>query len=111
MAGLMGSGGVYTYKSATVTRNGNSTDSVSAAFDVKSAFGIPEKIAKKLTKENFYGQVTNYNNNIENDYPSSSILCSILSYTPSTGMLSVRCSANYAEILITKYEIHAVWVE
>ena len=111
MPGLMGNGGVYTYKNATVTRKGNSTSSVSDTFDVKSAFGISEKIAKKLTAGNFYGQVTNYNINRDHNYPRSRINCSIVSYTPSTGMLSVICSGNYSEILITGFQVHAVWVE
>lgn len=104
-------GGVGEYKSATVTRSGNSTNSFTSSFDVKSAFGIPEKVAKKLSAGNFFGQVTAYNINREHDYPNSSISCSITSYVPSTGMLTVRCTGNYSEILITRYQVHAVWVE
>ena len=104
-------GGVGEYKSATVTRSGNSTNSFTSSFDVKSAFGIPEKVAKKLSAGNFFGQVTAYNINREHDYPNSSISCSITSYVSSTGMLTVRCTGNYSEILITRYQVHAVWME
>lgn len=105
------SGGVGEYKNATVTRSGNSTSSFTSSFDVKDEFGIPEKIAKKLSAGNFFGQVTAYNINREHNYPNSSIGCSITSYVPSTGMLTVRCAGNYSEILITKYQVHAVWAE
>lgn len=104
-------GGAGEYKNATVTRSGNSTNSFTSSFDVKAEFGIPEKIAKKLSAGNFYGQVTAYNINREHDYPNSSISCSVTSYVPSTGMLTVRCTGNYTEINITRYQVHAIWVE
>lgn len=99
------------FKSATVTKSGNSTNSFTSSFDVKSAFGISASAAQKLSAGNFFGQVTEYNINREHDYPNSSISCSITSYVPSTGMLTVRCTGNYSEILITRYQVHAVWIE
>lgn len=99
------------FKSATVTKSGNSTNSFTSSFDVKSAFGISASAAQKLSAGNFFGQVTGYNINREHDYPNSSISCSITSYVPSTGMLTVRCTGNYSEILITRYQVHAVWIE
>lgn len=111
MAGLLAAGGIAKYKSATVTKSGNSTNNFSASINVISGFGIPEKVAKKLTAANFFGQITNYDIRREHDYPGSMISCDIVSYTPSTGILSVRCAGNYSEIDITRYMVHAVWVE
>lgn len=99
------------FKSATVNRSGNSTSSFTSSFDVKSAFGISASAAQKLSSGNFYGQVTAYNINREHNYPNSSISCSITSYVPSTGMLTVKCEGNYTEINITRYQVHAVWIE
>ena len=107
----MNAGGTAKYKSATYTGSNGGSNRFTSNINVINSLGIPAKIAKKLSSGNFFGQVTNYNINIESDYPNSSILLQINSYTPSTGILSITCSGNYSEILITGFQVHAVWVE
>lgn len=111
MPGLLGAGGTAKYKSATYTGSNGGSNNFTSNINVINSLGIPAKIAKKLSSGNFFGQVTNYNINRGHDYPNSSIACSIISYTPSSGILQVRCSGNYSEILITRFQVHAVWVE